>query len=146
MSRIPIRLRLTLAFAVAMAAVLAATGAFLYFRLQSSLDEALDESLQALATQAAVDVERGDPIADTPLAVDERSIRVVAPDGRVLEETPQALDGPARILERPVDGPNGHVTVVVSGSLGDRNETLSGFLVELLLIGPAALLAASLLG
>ena len=127
MSRIPIRLRLTLAFAVAMAAVLAATGAFLYFRLQSSLDEALDESLQALATQAAADVERGDPIADTPLAVDERSIRVVAPDGRVLEETPQALDGPARILERPVDGPNGHVTVVVSGSLGDRNETLSGF-------------------
>ncbi len=146
MSRIPIRLRLTLAFAVAMAAVLAATGAFLYFRLQSSLDEALDESLQALATQAAVDVERGDPIADTPLAVDERSIRVVAPDGRVLEETPQALDGPARTLERPVAGPNGRVTVVVSGSLGDRNETLSGFLVELLLIGPAALLAASLLG
>jgi signal transduction histidine kinase len=146
MSRMPIRLRLTLAFAVAMAAVLAATGAFLYYRLQSSLDEALDESLQALATQAAVDVERGDPIADTPLAVDERSIRVVAPDGRVLEETPQALDGPARTLERPVDGPNGRVTVVVSGSLGDRNETLSGFLVELLLIGPAALLAASLLG
>jgi signal transduction histidine kinase len=146
MSRIPIRLRLTLAFAVAMAAVLAATGAFLYYRLQSSLDEALDESLQALATQAAVDVERGDPIADTPLAVDERSIRLVAPDGRVLEETPQALDGPARTLERPVDGPNGRVTVVVSASLGDRNETLSGFLVELLLIGPAALLAASLLG
>ena len=146
MSRIPIRLRLTLAFALAMAVVLAATGAFLYFRLQSSLDEALDESLQALATQAAGDVERGQPVGDTPLAVDERSIQVVAPDGRVLEETPQALDGPARTLERPVDGPNGRVTVVVSGSLGDRNETLSGFLVELLLIGPAALLAASLLG
>ena len=43
MSRLPIRLRLTLAFALAMALVLAATGAFLYFRLQSSLDEAIDE-------------------------------------------------------------------------------------------------------
>lgn len=146
MSRIPIRLRLTLAFALAMAAVLAATGAFLYLRLQSSLDEGIDESLEALALQAAADVRRGEPIDGTPLAQDERFIRVLSPDGRVLEETPRQFGAPARTLERSVQGPDGRLLVIVGASLEDRDETLGGFLVELFLIGPAALLAASLLG
>jgi CHASE3 domain sensor protein len=38
MSRLPIRLRLTLAFALAMAVVLSAVGAFLYVRLGDSLE------------------------------------------------------------------------------------------------------------
>jgi signal transduction histidine kinase len=42
--------------------------------------------------------------------------------------------------------PDGRVVIVVGVSLEDRIETLQGFLVELLLIGPAALLVASLLG
>ena len=46
MSKLPIRVRLTLTFVVAMAVVLAATGAFLYFRLQSSLDESIAETLE----------------------------------------------------------------------------------------------------
>jgi two-component system OmpR family sensor kinase len=146
MSRLPIRLRLTLAFALAMAGVLAATGAFLYFRLAGSLDEGIDESLEVLSAQAAADVQRGRPIGDTPIPADERFIQVIAPDGRVLEATPRDLDGPARTLERPVESPEGRVVVVVGASLEDRNETLRGFLAELLLIGPAALLVASLLG
>jgi signal transduction histidine kinase len=146
MSRVPIRLRLTLAFALAMALVLAATGAFLYFRLQASLDEGIDEGLEALETQAAADVRRGEPIGNTPIPPDERFIRVLGPDGRVLEETPQRFDSPARTLEQPVESPDGPVVVVVGASLEDRDETLSGFLTELLVIGPAALLAASLLG
>ena len=146
MSRIPIRLRLTLAFALAMAAVLAATGAFLYFRLQSSLDEGIKEGLEALLAQAAADVQRGEPVADTPIPRDERFIQVVAPDGRVLEATPREFDGPARTLERSTEGPEGRVVVVVGAALEDRDETLRGFLTELLLIGPVALLAASLLG
>ena len=145
MSRLPIRVRLTLAFALAMAVVLAATGAFLYMRLQSSLDEAIDEGLETLWAQAAADVQRGEPVGDTPIPTDERFIQVLAPDGRVLEATPQELDGPARTLARSVEGPEGQV-VVVGVALEDRDETLSGFLTELLLIGPAALLAASLLG
>jgi two-component system OmpR family sensor kinase len=146
MSRLPIRLRLTLAFALAMAGVLAATGAFLYFRLASSLDDGIDESLEVLSEQAAADVQRGRPIGDTPIPPDERFIQVIAPDGRVLEATPRDLDGPVRTLERPVESPEGRVVVVVGASLEDRNETLRGFLAELLLIGPAALLVASLLG
>jgi two-component system, OmpR family, sensor kinase len=146
MSRLPIRLRLTLAFALAMAGVLAATGAFLYFRLASSLDDGIDESLEVLSEQAAADVQQGRRIGDTPIPADERFIQVIAPDGRVLEATPRDLDGPARTLERPVESPEGRVVVVVGASLEDRNETLRGFLAELVLIGPAALLVASLLG
>ena len=145
MSRLPIRVRLTLAFALAMAVVLAATGAFLYMRLQSSLDEAIDEGLETLWAQAAADVQRGEPVGDTPIPTDERFIQVLAPDGRVLEATPQELDGPARTLARSVEGPEGQV-VVVGVALEDRDESLCGFLTEFLLIGPAALVDASLMG
>jgi heavy metal sensor kinase len=43
--RLPIRLKLTLAFTIVMAAVLAATGFFLYLRLRTELDNRLDQSL-----------------------------------------------------------------------------------------------------
>src|SRR5581483_2429153 len=46
MSRLPIRLRVTAAFALAMAAVLAGSGLFLYLRLSSHLALALDRELQ----------------------------------------------------------------------------------------------------
>ncbi|MGH2921156.1 MAG: hypothetical protein ACRDKU_03720, partial [Gaiellaceae bacterium] len=46
MSRLPIRLRLTVAFAIAMAAVLALTGTLLYLGLRSSLDEAINDGLE----------------------------------------------------------------------------------------------------
>ena len=42
MSRIPIRIRLTLFFAAAMAIVLAAIGVFAYSRVASDLDRAID--------------------------------------------------------------------------------------------------------
>jgi signal transduction histidine kinase len=145
-SRLPIRLRLTLAFAVAMAVVLAATGAFLYFRLQSSLDEGIDEGLEALALQVAAEVRQGDSVGDTPLAADERFVQVLAPGGQVLEATVRDFSDPARTLERSVESPDGRVLVVVGASLEDRDETLGGFLTELLVVGPAALLLASLLG
>ena len=174
MSRVPVRLRLTLAFALAMAVVLAATGAFLYFRLQSSLDEAIDEGLQALSTQVVADVERGASVRDTPVPADERFVQVLTADGRVVDSTPQVADAPvlepalagarrparrsgsrsrasrdSKVLAPPrsTRGKPGRTS---GGGLGaaveDRNETLRGFLTELLLIGPAALLAASLLG
>ena len=45
MGRLPIRIRLTLAFALVMAVVLAATGAFLYLRLASGLDRTIEHSI-----------------------------------------------------------------------------------------------------
>ena len=58
MSRVPIRLRLTAAFALAMAVVLAVAGLLLYQHLQSSLDRTLDLSLRARATDGALNTER----------------------------------------------------------------------------------------
>ena len=46
MRRVPIRVRLTLAFAGVMAVVLGATGLFLYLRFATALDETIDEGLQ----------------------------------------------------------------------------------------------------
>lgn len=53
MSGLPIRLRVTIAFAVTMAAVLAASGLFLYLRLESHLALALDRELQQRAQDLA---------------------------------------------------------------------------------------------
>ena len=46
MSRIPIRLRVTLAFAVVSAVVLAALGYFVYARFDAELSEQIDQSLR----------------------------------------------------------------------------------------------------
>jgi len=51
MSRIPIKLRVTLVFAAVMAVVLAATGLFLYLRLQSELNRTIDQDLQTRSQQ-----------------------------------------------------------------------------------------------
>jgi two-component system, OmpR family, sensor kinase len=49
--RIPIKLRVTLVFAAVMAIVLAATGLFLYLRLESSLNQSIDQDLQTRSQQ-----------------------------------------------------------------------------------------------
>jgi two-component system OmpR family sensor kinase len=97
MSRIPIRLRLTLAFTLALAIVLAATGAFLYLRLGSSLDEAIDEGLRARAAELAPRVARGDTrlgddIGAGLLDPDERFVQVLDLEGRVVGGTAQVGD------------------------------------------------------
>jgi len=58
MSRVPIRLRLTLAFALAMTIVLAGIGSFLVYRLGTSLEEAVNEGLQGRAEEFAPRVAR----------------------------------------------------------------------------------------
>jgi heavy metal sensor kinase len=50
-NRIPIKLRVTLVFAGVMAIVLAATGLFLYLRLESSLNHSIDTDLQSRSQQ-----------------------------------------------------------------------------------------------
>jgi heavy metal sensor kinase len=172
MSRFPIRLRLTLAFVLAMAVVLVATGAFLYLRLGSSLDEALDESLQARATEVTPQVVAGEPVSagGDP---DDRFVQVLDPDGGVvdgttaldepileqvalgdatqgvrwyvLDEVP-GVDGRVRVLAKPVETPSGTVVLLVGASLEDRDDAVRELLALLLVVGPAALLVASLLG
>ena len=142
MSRLPLRVRLTLAFAAAMAALLAILGAFLYVQLRSTLNEQLDQSLRTRAS-AAESLRPGVRVGD-----DDGYVRVVAGrsvEGEVFEEratVPGIEDGPVRVLTRPGD----HGTVVAAASLEDRDEALASLLTQLAIGGPIALLLASLAG
>src|SRR3989442_1256223 len=92
MRGLPIRLRVTAAFAVAMAAVLAGSGLFLYLRLESHLALSLDRELQVRSQDLAALV--SEPQA--PLAGGGRSrliehgesyAQLIALDGHVLYAT-----------------------------------------------------------
>jgi two-component system, OmpR family, sensor kinase len=146
MSRLPIRLRLTLAFAIAMAVVLAATGTFLYFRLESSLDEGVQENLEARLIDASALARRGD-IGRTAYdegftEISRRSTRL----GRYDLDRVPGVEDHVRVLAASVDTPRGRRTVVVGTSLADRDDALRGLLTQLLVVGPIALLLSSLLG
>jgi two-component system, OmpR family, sensor kinase len=52
-SRLPIRARITLAFAAVMALVLAGVGLFVYLQLQSRLNESIDQSLRSRASEVS---------------------------------------------------------------------------------------------
>jgi two-component system, OmpR family, sensor kinase len=73
MSRIPIRLRVTLAFALAMLVVLGLTAVFVYERVQDNLNESLDEGLQARADDVAALVATGGGEAGT-LRLDQQRV------------------------------------------------------------------------
>ena len=169
MSRLPIRLRVTAAFAVAMAVVLAALGWFLYVRLESHLRTELDTSLQVRADDLAALVREHGSLAPSGRGLIEpgesfaqlldrngnvldatRPLRVAplldaaAIKGATYENLPSVpgLNDPARLLAIPV--PRG---VLVVGATRQNNlETLASFRNELLIAGPIALLLASLAG
>ncbi len=170
MSRLPIRLRLTLAFTVAMALVLGATSFVLYARLGSTLDEAVDDALEARAAELAPLLEQGELRLQEADGGDERFAQVLGTQVPVLDATPglgvEPVLGPAEYEEartRPirleldsVPGLEGHARVlatpvqdavlVVGASLEERDEALAGLLGELALVEPVALLLAALLG
>jgi hypothetical protein len=146
--RVPIRLRVTLAFAVAMAIVLAATGFFLYIRLGSALDRTIDQSLRARATDVGALVRRGDSLGKEG----EGITQVIDARGAVLAATPglgrplltsaeisrasrEAVtierpvpnsDEAARILATPLDTQRGPRIVVVGASLRCTGEPVPG--------------------
>lgn len=90
MSRLPIRGRLTAAFAAAMFVVLAVTGLFVYLRLQADLDESLTASLQARADAVAELASRSAaPLTSATPGVlgepDESFAAVLSPAGRLTD-------------------------------------------------------------
>jgi heavy metal sensor kinase len=152
-SRLPLRIRLTLAFAVAMAVVLAILGAFLYVRVRDALDEQLNQSLRTRAQAAGV-AGPGRRVGD-----DEGFVQVL--DGNTTgplspEEVERAqresyfaerervpgVEGPIRLFVTEANG-----TVVVAGtSLDDRDEAVSALLTQLAIGGPIALVLTALAG
>jgi two-component system OmpR family sensor kinase len=112
MSRLPIRLRLTLAFTLVMALVLAATGLFLYVRLGHELDASLNAGLRSHADAVTALVqEAGSGLSDggrSPLAPpDENYAQVIDETGAVVDSTPGVGDVPVldpRQLDRARQG------------------------------------------
>jgi signal transduction histidine kinase len=177
MSRLPIRLRVTVAFAAVMAVVLIAVGLFVYLRLDAQLTESVETALRSRATEVAALARRGsgslaDAARNPLIEQDESFAELVAPDGRVLDATPQlggasvldagqlarAVDGPTlfsltdvpglegevRVLAAPTESEGRNAIAIVGASLGDHDEAVDGLAQLLLIGGPVALLLASL--
>jgi two-component system, OmpR family, sensor kinase len=93
LTRLPIRLRVSAAFAVAMAAVLVLSGSILYFRVGSHLSSALDRQLRLRANDLAVLVSQ----PGRPLAAEHRSRFVESGEtyAQVLDRSGHVVDGTA---------------------------------------------------
>jgi signal transduction histidine kinase len=166
-SRVPVRVRLTAAFAVAMSLVLVGAGAFVYERLSNDLNESVTAGL---AVRANAVVAAGSPAAGAAGEAEEGFARVLGPDGRVVaaagrvrgnvlsaaelvrarsgervlvEQRVPGIEGTARILAR---AGRGSEIVVVGQSLQDRDDTLDSLVRSFAIGGPIAVLLASLLG
>ncbi len=175
MTRLPIRLRLTLAFTVMMALLLAALGWFIYARFDSELSDQIDQSLRAHGDDiASLLAHRDIGRSATLLGREESFAQVLTPDGRIYATAPQlgprpqltpaetaraarqpflvtrprirTITGQGRLLARPVQARGQTFVVVVAASLDDRNESLRNLRTILLIGGPVALLLASLAG
>ncbi len=100
-ARLPVRVRVTLAFTAAMAVLLAASGAFLYFRLDSTLDNTVDQGLRGRADDLTVLIRQsGSSLSEatrSPLTEQGESIaQVLDQRGSIVDSVPQ-LRG-ARLL------------------------------------------------
>jgi two-component system, OmpR family, sensor kinase len=170
MSRMPIRVRLTLAFALTMGVVLAGMALLIYVRVGGALLSSVDQTLRSQSTEAQARHD-GEPLVDPDVTGGTTLAEIVSPTGRVLRAAPTRLEplidardaaraaagatvlrsvtlrapeGDWRILAAPAR--NGGAAVVVARSLESREATLKRLLRELLLAGSLALLLAAVAG
>ena len=165
MGRIPIRLRLTLAFAGAMAVVLAVLGFLLYTFMASALDRGVNRNLQGRADDVEALVRHGG--IGLPSSV--TFAQVLDEDARVVDTTPEfgeslirqtdvaradsgefsverhvpGSDEVARLLVVPVDLDGLRRFVVVGESLEARGDALENLMLLLLIGGPLLLVLSS---
>jgi two-component system, OmpR family, sensor kinase len=172
LARLPIRLRLALAFTGVLALVLLVAGIFLAREFERDLDRSIDAALRTQAQDIVALVET----ASTPAAVlesGERYVQVYGVDGRLLASTrparqPRLLDRnevqratrtpvtverreigdtPVRLLAVPATLREGQRAVVVTGdSLRPRDSSLAALNRLLLIALPVALLVAAFAG
>jgi signal transduction histidine kinase len=171
--RLPLRIKLALAFTGVMAVLLAAASVALSLLSARNLDRAIDNGLAARAGDAAALV-RDDPAPGRLAGSGEALAQVLDHTGRVLDTTPAAgrqpllgaeqiaatragdvvTDRPpregapdgVRLLARSVPADGGSVVVVVGESLEQRATALEGLHALLAVGGPLALLVAGLAG
>jgi signal transduction histidine kinase len=170
MRRLPIRIRITLAFAAAMAVLLAGLSVFLVLRLQSQLDQTIRQGLETRASDLA-------PLITTPQALqrtalpdeDVSVVQLLDARGRVIGGTPGSsaaplltpaqlasarqnsleLDsrvGEERTPTRLFAALSGDSVIVVGQSLEARDEAVRQLSAQLVVGVPAALLLACLAG
>ncbi len=91
LKRVPVRWRLTLAFAAVMAAVLGATGAFIHDRLRSNLDQATNRALRSRAADVAALAQQSDSgLRDARALGPSQGValaQLIDPSGRVIDHT-----------------------------------------------------------
>jgi signal transduction histidine kinase len=174
--RLPLRARLTLAFAAGMAVVLAALAAFLYARVAHDLTAGIDMQLRSRA-QVVVGAIREHHLSliraeGTLIDPDEAFAQVLTASGRIVDSSsavagapmlrPDVLrrlraprfftalvtgvDDPARLLAIPQGQGSHRVFVVLGATLGDRNDALAGLVLALSVGGPVALALVSWAG
>ena len=173
MSRLPIRLRLTLPFALGIALVLAAMGAVIYVRVGDALLSSVDQTLSGQIAEATAHAREGKTLLDRDVSEGPSIAQVELADGSSIDSSPPTLP---RLLEadswnRVISSGHGHETTSVAGLRGEwrlvavpvrvdgrqavlvigrsvaaRAETLHKLAREFLLAAPAALLLAVLGG
>ncbi|HEY7561295.1 MAG TPA: ATP-binding protein [Gaiellaceae bacterium] len=172
---IRVRLTLAFALAMAVVLVATGVFLYIRLAdsLDQAVDEGL--TARAAETVPSLEAGDAEPVfAASGADADERFAQLLTPGGLVVERTPtlegesllgvdmlaRAARGPmrteidgapgvagrARLLALPVQTPSGQRILVLGASLDDRDETVGGFLTELFIVGPAALVLASLLG
>jgi two-component system OmpR family sensor kinase len=173
LSRLPIRIRLTLAFTLVLAVVFAATGLFLYLRLASGLDRAINQGLRTRSADVEALVRQSDSglREGRNARADSGFAQVIDSRGRVVDATPGIIRSPllaaeqlrrsrdhasffarkigdehVRLLALPVTAQGQRLVIVVGASLEPRAETLLDLRRQLLIGGPVALVLASLAG
>jgi two-component system OmpR family sensor kinase len=172
-ARVPLRIKLALAFTGVMAVLLAVASVALSLLSARNLDRAIDAGLAARAGDAAALV-REDTGAGRLQGSGESLAQVLDTSGRLLDTTPGAgreplltgaeaadsssedivVDRPPRagapdgirVLARTVPADGGEVVVVVGESREQRRTALEGLHTLLAIGGPLALLVASLIG
>jgi heavy metal sensor kinase len=175
-SRLPIRLRLTLVFAVIMAVVLLLAGWLVYARVSTNLDNALDEQLRSRAQDVSALVRRDGSLKSIHGTLIERGetfAELLNMNGSVIDATslvgrkpllpPElarslrapvfidrssvpGLDEPARMLALPVQRGQSRLVLLVGATRANRTETLLSLRSAFLIGGPLALILASLAG
>ena len=173
MKRLPITVRLTVAFAAAMLLVLVAAALFVALRLRADLDDQVNNNLRARNAAALNAYHEGTSLAAVAVEDPEESfVQLLDGSGAVLqsagtvigpailtEELRQAqnapvvvegnlpgVDGPARILASRITADPNQFTIVTGQSLHDRNEALSSVIDSFIWGGLASLMLASAVG
>jgi two-component system, OmpR family, sensor kinase len=171
--RLPIRLRLTLAFVAVLALMLSAAGIVLYSQFERDLDRTIDRDLNSrVADVAAIAAEQRAP-RDVLAESGERVGQVYGRDGRLVDSTRRGSGGrlltpaevrradrgrfavnrratsagEARLRAVPVRTRGGRRFVVaIAELLGRRDRALDRLRTLLFVVGPFALLLASYAG